>query len=119
MMRNFLKSKIHRATVTEANLHYEGSITIDPEILETADILPNEIVQVFNINNGARFETYAILGEKGSKVIGLNGAAARMGEQGDLVIIVSKTWLHDNEIKNFKPKLVLMGSDNKIKEVTS
>ena len=118
MMRNFLKSKIHRATITEANLHYEGSITIDPDLLEAADILPNEIVKVFNINTGARFETYALLGERGKKEICLNGAAARLGEVGDLIIIVSSCWLNDNELECYKPKIVLMEKDNSIKEIT-
>ncbi len=118
MMRNFLKSKIHRATITEANLHYEGSITIDPDLLEAADILPNEIVKVFNINTGARFETYALLGERGKKEICLNGAAARLGEVGDLIIIVSSCWLNDNELESYKPKIVLMEKDNSIKEIT-
>lgn len=118
MMRNFLKSKIHRATITEANLHYEGSITIDPDLLEAADIFPNEIVKVFNINTGARFETYALLGERGKKEICLNGAAARLGEVGDLIIIVSSCWLNDNELECYKPKIVLMEKDNSIKEIT-
>ncbi|MCK5075763.1 MAG: aspartate 1-decarboxylase [Calditrichia bacterium] len=118
MMRNFLKSKIHRATITEANLHYEGSITIDPDLLEAADILPNEIVKVFNINTGARFETYALLGERGKKEICLNGAAARLGEVGDLIIIVSSCWLNDNELECYKPKIVLMEKDNSIKKIT-
>jgi len=118
MMRNFLKSKIHRATITEANLHYEGSITIDQDLLEAADILPNEIVQVFNINNGARFETYALLGERGKKEICLNGAAARLGEVGDMIIIVSSCWLNKDEMDCFKPKIVLMDKNNSIKEIS-
>ena len=119
MMRNFLKSKLHRATITEANLHYEGSITIDQDLLEAADILPNEIVQVYNINNGARFETYALLGERGKKEICLNGAAARLGEVGDRIIIVSSVWLNSDEIDCFQPKIVLMDDHNTIKEITS
>ena len=107
-----------RLAITEANLHYEGSITIDPDLLEAADILPNEIVKVFNINTGARFETYALLGKKGKKEICLNGAAARLGEVGDLVIIVSSCWLNNDEIECFKPKIVLMDQDNSIKKIS-
>ncbi len=119
MMRYFLKSKIHRATITQADLNYEGSISIDPELMEAANILPNEIVQIYNINNGARFETYAIAGEKGKREIGLNGAAARLGHPGDLIIIVSSVWLNEEEIADHKPVLVLMDKNNSIKEIKS
>lgn len=89
MFREFLKAKIHQATITQSNLHYSGSLTIDEEILEKSGILPNERIHVFNINNGQRFETYAIKGKRGSKQFGLNGAAARPGSIGDQIIIVA------------------------------
>ena len=114
MTRIMLKSKIHRARVTRANIDYEGSITIDRKLMEAADILPYEQVQVLNINNGARFTTYAIEGEKGE--ICLNGAAARLAIKGDIVIILSYSNIEDEEIHSFKPKLVYVDSNNVIKE---
>ncbi len=117
MLREFLKAKIHRATITEANLDYHGSLTIDQEIMEKAGIAPNERVHVFNINNGARFETYAIPGERGSGTIGLNGAAARLGAPGDLIIIVTYCYLTDEEIAQHQPRVLLMGKGNRIEEV--
>lgn len=116
-MRTMLKSKIHRATVTEANLQYEGSITIDPVLLEAADILPYEMVHVLNINNGARFETYAIGGEHGSGEICINGAAARLASKGDLVIILSYQGLAEGEAREYKPKLVYVDSENRITHI--
>ena len=107
------KSKIHRATITEANLNYEGSIQVDTRLLEAADIAPYEMVQVFNINNGARFETYAIPGPKGSGVIGLNGAAARLGVAGDKVIIISSAMVEEVDVPSFSPTVVFVSEKNK------
>lgn len=117
MFRHMMKSKIHRATVTEANLNYVGSITIDEEIMKQVDILPNEKVQIVNNNNGARFETYVIPGEKGSGVICLNGAAARLVQPGDKVIIIAYAMMSDEEIKNYQPKIAIMDDNNKISEL--
>ena len=111
-MRVMLKSKIHRARVTVANIDYEGSITIDTQLMEASDILPYELVQVLNINNGARFTTYAIEGEKGE--ICLNGAAARLAIKGDLVIILCYCHIKDDEARNLKPKLVYVDTQNNI-----
>jgi aspartate 1-decarboxylase len=113
-MRVMLKSKIHRAYVTDSNIDYEGSITIDRKLMEAADIMPYEQVQVLNINNGARFTTYAIEGEKGE--ICLNGAAARLAVKGDLVIILSYYHVKDDEACNLKPRLVYVDSHNAIVE---
>ncbi len=110
-----LKSKIHRAVVTDANLNYEGSITIDETLMKQANILPNEKVQVVNNNNGARIETYAIKGEPNSGVICLNGAAARLFEKGDVVIIISYCSLETDEAKNHNPKVVFVDEKNRIK----
>jgi len=113
-----LKSKIHRAKVTDANLNYEGSITIDEELMEAADILPFEMVQVYNITNGDRFETYAIKGERRSGIICLNGAAARLVSKGDLIIIANYASLEDQEALNHKAKLIYVDESNRIvKEV--
>ncbi|QXE00252.1 aspartate 1-decarboxylase [Terribacillus sp. DMT04] len=117
MFRTMMKAKIHRARVTEANLHYVGSITIDSQILEQVGILPHEKVQIVNNNNGARLETYVIPGESGSGVICLNGAAARLVQKGDVVIIVSYAMLSDDELIQFKPKIALMNADNTIQEI--
>ena len=114
MMRWMCKSKIHRVTVTEANLDYEGSITVDEILLEAADIVPYEMVQVLNINNGERFETYAIPGPKGSGVICLNGAAARLGLQGDKLILISTAHVQEPEVPAFNPKVVFVDATNKI-----
>lgn len=114
MKRIMLKSKIHRATITDADLNYEGSITIDEELMEKADILPYEQVQVYNINNGNRFETYAIKGEPGSGTICVNGAAARKVSKNDLIIIVSYFTLSEEESIKHVPKLVYVDSKNKI-----
>ena len=115
-MRIMLKSKIHRATVTRLDIGYEGSITIDKKLMEAADILPYEQVQVLDINNGARFTTYAIEGERGSGEIGINGAAARLAIQGDLVIILSYCHVDDKEAYNLVPKLVYVDAQNTITE---
>jgi len=111
-----LKSKIHRARVTEVNLDYEGSITIDRTFLEAADILPFERVEVLNINNGARFSTYAIEGEVRSGVIGINGAAARLVAKGDIVIILSYCQIPDNEAMTMIPTMVYVDNKNRILE---
>lgn len=117
-MRIMLKSKIHRARVTRLNVDYEGSITIDRQLMEAADILPYEQVQVLNINNGARFATYAIEGEAGSGEIGLNGAAARLAAKGDLVIILTYCHMDDEEARHVTPKVVCVDHKNVITETT-
>jgi aspartate 1-decarboxylase len=109
-----LKSKIHRATVTDANINYEGSITIDKKLMAEADILPYEQVHVLNINNGARFTTYAIEGREGSGEICLNGAAARLAVKGDLVIILTYTEIPEDRLKDYKPRVVHVNEKNKI-----
>ncbi len=113
-MRTMLKSKIHRATVTDANIDYEGSITIDKKLMAAADMLPYEQVHVLNINNGARFTTYTIEGEEGSGEICLNGAAARLAVKGDLVIILTYCNVPEEEFKNYRPKLVYVDKKNAI-----
>jgi len=113
-MRTMLKSKIHRATVTDGNIDYEGSITIDTKLIEAADMLPYEQVQVLNINNGARFSTYVIEGEPGSGEICLNGAAARLAVRGDLVIILTYTDMPEEEARNYKPRIVLVDEKNAV-----
>ncbi|SCZ80701.1 aspartate 1-decarboxylase [Acidaminobacter hydrogenoformans] len=118
MMLNMFKSKIHRATVTEANLHYVGSITIDKLLLEASGILPGERVQIVNNNNGARLETYVIEGEAGSGVICLNGAAARHVHVGDNVIIIAYCWIDAEEARTFKPSVVFVDDKNRISEIT-
>ncbi|WP_248925468.1 aspartate 1-decarboxylase [Paenibacillus hamazuiensis] len=114
MFRTMLKSKIHRATVTEANLNYVGSITIDEDLLDQVDMLPNEKVQIVNNNNGARFETYIIPGPRGSGVVCLNGAAARLVQPGDTVIIISYAVMTDEEARRYKPTIAIMGENNKV-----
>ncbi|EMR07382.1 Aspartate 1-decarboxylase precursor [Bhargavaea cecembensis DSE10] len=118
MMRIMLNGKIHRATVTEANLNYVGSITIDRDILDAAGMLPNEKVQIVNNNNGARFETYIIEGRRGSGVICVNGAAARLVQPGDIVIILSYVHVDAGEAARHTPNIVLMGENNRIDAVT-
>ena len=113
-LRTMLKSKIHRARVTNININYEGSITIDKKLMEEADILPSEQVQGLNINNGARFTTYAIEGEKGE--ICINGAAGRLVAKGDIIIILSYCHVEDDEARNFIPKLVYVDEKNAITE---
>lgn len=113
MQRILLKSKIHRAKITDANIDYEGSLTIDQNLMEAADILPFEQVKVYNVSNGARFDTYAIGGEPGKGEICLNGAAARMGAIGDLIIIATYGSYEDTERMTHTPKLVMVGGDNK------
>lgn len=116
MQRTMCKGKIHRATVTQANLNYVGSITIDADLLEAADIYPYEIVQVVNVNNGSRLETYTIAGARGSGVICLNGAAARHAVEGDIVIIMSFGQYDEKEIRELEPRLVFVDADNRITE---
>jgi len=113
-VRTMLKSKIHRARVTGANIEYEGSITIDKKLMEAADILPYEQVHVVNINNGARFDTYVIEGEEGSGEICLNGAAARLAAKGDTVIILSYCHVDDEEAWHFTPRIVHVDANNAI-----
>jgi len=117
LLLTMFKSKIHRATVTEANLNYLGSITIDQELLEAAGILPHEKVQVVNINNGARLETYVIEGERGSGMICLNGAAARLVQPGDVVIIIAYALLTPEEAGVFQPTVVMVDERNRITEI--
>jgi len=112
-----LKSKIHRATITEADLNYDGSLTIDQDLLDASGIIPFERVKVYNINNGERFDTYAIQGEPGSGVIGLNGAAARKGHVGDLIIIVTYAQYDESELENFVPKIVLCDDKNRVRKL--
>ncbi|WP_243373562.1 aspartate 1-decarboxylase [Geotalea sp. SG265] len=114
MDRKMLKSKIHRATVTGADLHYEGSITIDKDLMEAADIIPYEAVCIWDVNNGSRFETYAIEGERGSGVICINGAAARMVAPKDLVIIASFVNMDNKEALQHEPKLVFVDEQNRM-----
>jgi aspartate 1-decarboxylase len=115
-MRTMLKSKIHRARVTQIDLDYEGSITIDRALMEASDILPFERVEVLNVNNGARFSTYAIEGEANSGVIGINGAAARLVAKGDIVIIISYCQVPDDEAIGMTPSIVRVDSQNRIVE---
>ncbi|GED30813.1 MULTISPECIES: aspartate 1-decarboxylase [Brevibacillus] len=117
MFRTMMKAKIHRATVTEANLNYVGSITIDKNLLDALDILPNEKVQIVNNNNGARLETYVIEGAPGSGVICLNGAAARLVQEGDIVIIIAYAMMTDEEARTYKPRVAIMDEKNQIKEL--
>ena len=115
MYRTFMRSKLHRATVTQVDLDYEGSITIDTDLLKAADILPHEQVDVLNITNGNRFTTYAIEGEAGSGIIGINGAAAHLASEGDLVIIVSYTHVEADAVADVVPTVVLLDENNKPK----
>jgi aspartate 1-decarboxylase len=114
MYRTMLKSKIHRATVTQADLHYVGSITIDAELMDAADLLPGEQVAVVDVTNGARLETYVIEGERGSGVIGINGAAAHLVAPGDLIIVISYAGVPDPEAKAYVPKVVFVDEGNRI-----
>ncbi len=113
MQRKMLKSKIHRATVTDCDLHYVGSITIDVDLLEQSDILENEHVHVLDIDNGQRFETYTIAGQRGSGMIQVNGAAARLVAKGDKVIIVSYADYTENDLENYEPVVVHVDEDNR------
>lgn len=115
MLLNILKSKIHRATITDSDLHYEESLSIDEDLMLSANILEHEAVHVWNINNGERLITYAIPAEPGSGKIQLNGSAARLGQEGDLIIIATFVQMTELEAKEFSPKVVLVDSYNKIK----
>lgn len=117
MFRMMMNSKLHRATVTEANLNYVGSITIDEDLLDAANLYPNEKVHIVNNNNGARFETYIIAGERGSGVICVNGAAARLVQKGDIVIIISYVYVSEEEAQHHQPTVLLMNEQNKIDQV--
>lgn len=113
MLISVCKSKIHRATITEANLNYKGSITIDEDLMKQADLSEYEKVSVVNVNNGERFETYVITGKPGSGTIALNGAAARKGETGDLIIIIAYGLIEQDQAKDFEPKFLHVNSDNR------
>ena len=117
MHRQMLRAKLHRATITEADLSYEGSLTIDKDLLDAVGIVPFERVKVYNINNGERFDTYAIEGKSGSGIIGLNGAAARKGMVGDLIIIVTFGFYPEEELETYHPMIALMDENNRIKEM--
>ena len=115
MLRTLLKSKIHRATVTEANLDYEGSITIDGELADAADLWPNERVEIYDVTNGNRLATYVIRGEPGSGVIAINGAAAHLVKPGDLVIIASYAQMNDDEARDWQPRICFVDSENALR----
>ncbi|CAG9608279.1 aspartate 1-decarboxylase [Pseudoneobacillus rhizosphaerae] len=117
MFRTMMNGKIHRARVTEADLNYVGSITIDEDILDAVGMVANEKVQIVNNNNGARFETYIIPGQRGSGVICVNGAAARLVQTGDVVIIISYVLVSEDKVPTHKPKVAIMSEDNKIKDL--
>ena len=114
MIIELLKSKIHRAKVTQAELNYVGSITIDEDLMDAANIIANEKVQIVNNNNGARFETYVIKGERGTGILCLNGATARLVQVGDIVIIMSFTWMEMDEARVYEPVLIFPDGDNKL-----
>ena len=114
MLRTMMKSKIHRATVTQADLHYVGSVTVDEDLLDAADLLPGELVHIVDIDNGARLETYTIAGPRGSGIIGINGAAARLVHPGDLVILIGYGQMETTEARDFQPSVVFVDSENRI-----
>ncbi|MGW4596034.1 aspartate 1-decarboxylase [Streptomyces sp. NPDC004457] len=114
MLRTMFKSKIHRATVTQADLHYVGSVTVDADLLDAADLLPGELVHIVDVTNGARLETYVIEGERGSGVVGINGAAAHLVHPGDLVIIISYAQVTDAEARTLRPRIVHVDAGNRI-----
>src|SRR5947209_5894465 len=116
MRRSMLKSKIHRATVTEAELHYEGSLTVDAALLEAADILPNELVHVWNVTRGTRLETYAIAGKPGSGIVCVNGAGAHLVQKGDIIIVATFTPLDDAAARSHRPKIVHVDSENRLRK---
>ncbi len=117
MVRTLMKSKIHRATVTEANVDYVGSITLDPDLMKAADLLAHEKVQIADISNGARLETYVIEGEQGSGVVGINGAAARLVSRGDLVLIISYAQMSDEEARAHEPTVVFVDERNRVTSI--
>jgi aspartate 1-decarboxylase len=114
MLRTMMTSKIHRATVTQADLHYVGSVTVDQDLLDAANLLPGEMVHIVDIDNGERLVTYTIAGERGSGVIGINGAAARLVHPGDLVILIAYGQMEDAEAREFEPSVVFVDADNRI-----
>ena len=114
MLRTMMKSKIHRATVTQADLHYVGSVTVDEDLLDAADLLAGELVHIVDVTNGARLETYTIAGERGSGVIGINGAAAHLVHPGDLVIMIAYAQVDDAEARELSPSVVFVDESNKI-----
>ena len=116
MLRTMLKSKIHRATVTQADLHYVGSVTVDPELMDAADLLAGEQVSIVDVTNGARLETYVIAGERGSGVLGINGAAAHLVHPGDIVILIAYGQLDSAEAAAFEPRVVFVDEHNRIVE---
>ncbi|MCS3781286.1 aspartate 1-decarboxylase [Tsukamurella ocularis] len=119
MLRTMMTSKIHRATVTEANLHYVGSVTVDADLLDAANLLEGEQVAIVDVTNGARLETYTIAGERGSGVIGINGAAAHLVNPGDIVILIAYGQLNEDELKTYAPSVVFVDADNKPVELTA
>jgi aspartate 1-decarboxylase len=114
MLRTMMKSKIHRATVTQADLHYVGSVTVDEDLLDAADLLPGELVHIVDVTNGARLETYTIAGPRGSGVIGINGAAARLVQPGDIVILIAYGQMETAEARQHRPSVVFVDADNKV-----
>ncbi|BDD80826.1 aspartate 1-decarboxylase [Tsukamurella pulmonis] len=119
MLRTMMTSKIHRATVTEANLHYVGSVTVDADLLDAANLLEGEQVAIVDVTNGARLETYTIAGERGSGVIGINGAAAHLVSPGDIVILIAYGQLNEEELTTYAPSVVFVDADNKPVELTA
>lgn len=119
MLRSMMKSKIHQATVTEANLQYEGSITIDADLMKAAELLPGEHVHIVNLNNGSRIETYTVEGPSGSGTVCMNGAAARWAQVGDVVIILSYGLMEDREARQFKPRIVFVDRNNRVRETAA
>jgi aspartate 1-decarboxylase len=119
MLRTMMKSKIHRATVTQADLHYVGSVTVDEDLLDAADLLPGELVHIVDVTNGARLETYTIAGERGSGVIGINGAAARLVAPGDVVILIGYGQMETEEARSFEPSVVFVDADNRVADTGS
>lgn len=116
MLRTLFRAKIHRARVTQLDLNYHGSITIDQDLLDQTDIWHNERVQIVNANNGARLETYVIAGKRGSRVIGLNGPAARLAMPGDIISIIAYGTMDEKEARQFKPKVILLNANNEVIE---
>jgi len=114
MFRTMLKSKIHRATVTQADLHYVGSVTVDEDLMEAADLLAGEQVAIVDVTNGARLETYVIAGPRGSGIIGINGAAARLVHPGDLVILIAYAMMSDADARSYVPRVVFVDSENRV-----
>jgi aspartate 1-decarboxylase len=119
MLRTMMKSKIHRATVTQADLHYVGSVTVDEDLLDAADLLAGELVHIVDVTNGARLETYTIAGERGTGVIGINGAAARLVQPGDVVILIGYAQMDTAEAKALTPHVVFVDADNHVVGVGS